>query len=113
MAVKIRLRRQGAKHAPTYRLVVCNSRSPRDGRFLEVIGHYNPRRHDAQGDFELYIDPDKALQWLGVGAEPTETARALLRKARILELWHDQKHGIDVSERLVAMRRPVAGAAAE
>ncbi len=105
MAVKIRLRRTGAKHQPSYRLVVADSRSPRDGRFLEVIGHYNPRRHDAAGNPELYIDPTRALYWLDQGAETTETSRSLLKRARILELRHDRDHGLDVAERIVAMTR--------
>lgn len=112
MAVKIRLRRTGAKGQPSYRLVVADSRSPRDGRFIEAIGHYNPRRHDADGNPELVIDPDRALHWLDCGAEPTETARSLLRRARILELRHDRNHGIDVSERLEAMRAKVRGTSA-
>jgi small subunit ribosomal protein S16 len=105
MAVKIRLRRTGAKHQPSYRVVVADARSPRDGRFIETIGHYNPRRHDAGGEPELYIDPDRALYWLDNGAQPTETTNSLLRRARLLQIRHDRDHGIDVSERVAALRR--------
>ena len=108
MAVKIRLRRTGAKHQPSYRLVIADAAAKRDGRFIEIIGHYNPR-HAQGGEAELVIDPDKALLWLDRGAEPTDTVHSLLKKARILELRHDRDHGIDVSERLNQMRRvPVA-----
>lgn len=103
MAVKIRLRRTGAKGQPSYRLVIADSRSPRDGRFIETIGHYNPRRHDDSGLPELKINADRALYWLDQGATPSDTCRSLLKRARILELRHDRNHGIDVTERLDAM----------
>ena len=79
MAVKIRLRRMGAKKAPTYRVVVADSRSPRDGRFIEEIGYFNPRSD------ELKIDGDKAKTWLKNGAQPTDTVRALLKKSSIID----------------------------
>lgn len=79
MAVRIRLRRMGAKKQPVYRVVVADSRSPRDGRFLDTIGTYNPRTEPVQ----IRIDPDKALAWLEKGAEPTDTARSLLSKVGI------------------------------
>jgi len=104
MPVKIRLRRTGAKHQPSYRIVVADSRSPRDGRFIEIIGHYNPR-HGEGGQPELYINPDRALYWLDNGAQPSETAKSLLRRTTLLQIRHDQKHGIDVSERVAALRR--------
>jgi len=104
MPVKIRLRRTGAKHQPSYRIVVADSRSPRDGRFIEIIGHYNPR-HGEGGQPELYINPDRALYWLDNGAQPSETAKSLLRRTTLLAIRHDQKHGIDVSERVAALRR--------
>lgn len=111
MAVKIRLRRTGAKHQASYRLVVADSRSPRDGRFIETIGHYNPRRHDEAGNPELYINPDRALHWLDCGAQPTDTANSLLRRVKLLQIRHDRDHGIDVAERIDALRRkPVAEA---
>ncbi len=108
MAVKIRLRRTGAKHQPSYRLVVADSASPRDGRYVEVIGHYNPRRHDDSGQPELRVNIERALYWLDSGAQPTDTARSLLRKARVLELKHDRDHGLDITERVAAMTAPVA-----
>ena len=114
MAVKIRLRRTGAKHQPSYRLVVADSRSPRDGRFIETIGYYNPRRHDAEGNPELVIDPDRALYWLDNGAQPTDTAQSLLRRTTLLAIRHDRDHGIDVSARINALRRvPLAEVGAQ
>ena len=78
--VKMRLRRIGAKKAPSYRIVVADSRSPRDGRFIEQIGFYDPLKNPA----EIKIDADKAKQWLANGAQPTETVRSLLKKTEIL-----------------------------
>jgi ribosomal protein S16 len=80
MAVKIRLRRIGAKKAPFYRLVVADSRYPRDGRFIEEIGYYNPLTEPA----DVKIDAEKAKKWLENGAQPTETVRALLKKQKII-----------------------------
>ena len=80
MAVKIRLRRMGQKKAPFYRIVVADSRSPRDGRFIEQIGHYNPMTDPA----EVQIDAEKATQWIKNGAQPTDTVRALLKKQNII-----------------------------
>lgn len=74
MAVKIRLRRTGAKKQPSYRVVVADSASPRDGRFIEIIGHFNPRREPA----ELVLDEDKVKRWLGHGAQPSDTVARLL-----------------------------------
>ena len=78
--VKIRLRRMGAKKAPFYRIVVADSRFPRDGRFIEEIGVYNPLVNPA----ELKVDSDRALAWIKTGAAPTDTVRALLKKAGVL-----------------------------
>ena len=80
MAVKIRLRRMGAKKAPFYRVVVADSRYPRDGRFIEEIGYYNPLKSPA----EVVIDGEKAKQWISNGAQPTETVKALLKKNGVL-----------------------------
>ena len=80
MAVKIRLRRMGAKKAPFYRIVVADSRSPRDGAFVEEIGYYNPTSDPA----ELKVDNEKAAQWIKNGAQPTDTVRVLLKKSNIL-----------------------------
>ena len=79
MAVKIRLRRMGAKKKPFYRVIVADSRSPRDGRFIEEIGYFNPLNDD------LKINVEAAQKWLGTGAQPTDTARALLKKAGAFE----------------------------
>ncbi|MCI9654505.1 MAG: 30S ribosomal protein S16 [Lawsonibacter sp.] len=78
--VKIRLRRMGAKKAPFYRIVVADSRYPRDGRFIEEIGIYNPVSNPA----ELKVDVDRAQAWIKTGAQPTETVRDLLKKAGAL-----------------------------
>ncbi len=80
MAVKIRLRRMGAKKNPFYRIVVADSRYPRDGRFIEEIGTYNPLTSPS----EIKVDADKAKQWLSNGAQPTDTVKALLKKEGIL-----------------------------
>ena len=81
MAVKIRLKRLGAKKTPFYRVVVADERSPRDGKFIEEIGYYNPLTEPA----EVKIDADKANAWIAKGAQPTETVRSLLKKAEILK----------------------------
>jgi small subunit ribosomal protein S16 len=80
MAVKIRLRRMGAKKAPFYRIVVADSRYPRDGRFIEEIGTYNPTVTPS----EVKVDADKAKQWIANGAQPTDTVKALLKKEGVL-----------------------------
>jgi len=80
MAVKMRLRRMGAKKAPFYRIVVADSRYPRDGRFIEEIGTYNPLKAPS----EINVDADKAKEWLGKGAQPTDTVKALLKKEGII-----------------------------
>ena len=77
MAVKIRLRRMGAKKAPFYRIVVADSRYPRDGRFIEEIGTYNP----LVTPVEVKVDSERAQAWIKTGAQPTETVKALLKKA--------------------------------
>ena len=81
MAVKIRLKRIGAKKAPFYRIVVADSRYPRDGRFIEEIGHYNPLTNPV----EVKIDAEKAKTWIKNGAQPTETVKALLKKSSVID----------------------------
>ena len=81
MSVKIRLKRLGAKKAPFYRVVVADSRYPRDGRFIEELGYYNPLTDPV----DIKIDPEKAKKWIANGAQPTETVRSLLKKAGITE----------------------------
>ena len=80
MATKIRLRRMGAKKRPFYRIVVADARSPRDGRFIEEIGYYNP----LSDPVDVNIDVEKARDWLNKGAQPTDTARALLKKNGVM-----------------------------
>lgn len=81
MAVKIRLKRMGAKKAPFYRVVVADSRYPRDGRFIEELGYYNPTTNPA----DIKIDVEKAQTWVKNGAQPTETVKSLLKKAGLTE----------------------------
>jgi small subunit ribosomal protein S16 len=79
MALKIRLKRIGAKKVPFYRIVVADARAPRDGRFVEEIGNYDPMSK------KLVVDGDKALEWIKKGAQPTETVRSLLKKNGVLK----------------------------
>ena len=81
MAVKIRLKRIGAKKSPFYRVVVADERSPRDGKFIEEIGYYNPLTDPV----DIKINAEKATKWLNNGAQPTETVRSLLKKAEIIK----------------------------
>ena len=81
MAVKMRLRRMGAKKAPFYRVVVADERSPRDGKCIDEIGYYNPLTNPA----DIKIDAEKAQKWLENGAQPTETVKSLLKKSGIVK----------------------------
>lgn len=81
MSVKIRLKRMGMKKKPFYRVVVADERSPRDGRFIEEIGYYNPMTEPAT----IKIDAESAKKWLKNGAQPTDTARTLLKKSGVIE----------------------------
>ncbi|OQY28182.1 MAG: 30S ribosomal protein S16 [Candidatus Cloacimonetes bacterium 4572_55] len=92
--VKLRLRRGGAKKKPHYRIVVADSRSPRDGRFIEVIGYYSPITKPKK----LELDVKKALVWLKNGAQPTDTVRSLLRKKGVMEMWHRVRLGATIEE---------------
>lgn len=85
--LRIRLRRVGAKKQPSYRLVIADSRAPRDGAFVEIIGHYNPMTEPET----VVIDEEKALHWLRQGAQPSETTARLLGKAGILEKFKPAK----------------------
>ncbi|HAJ97228.1 MAG TPA: 30S ribosomal protein S16 [Ruminococcus sp.] len=80
MAVKIRLRRMGAKKAPFYRIVVADSRYPRDGRFIEELGYYDPTKEPSV----VKVDVEKAKSWIGKGAQPTDTVKGLLKKEGVL-----------------------------
>lgn len=88
MAVKLRLKRMGAKKDPFYRIVAADSRFPRDGRFIEAIGYYNPTSTPA----EVKIDAEAALKWLGDGAQPSDTVRNLLSNAGIMKRFHEEKN---------------------
>ena len=87
MAVKLRLKRMGSKKKPFYRIVAADSRSPRDGKFIELVGTYNPVANPA----EIKINEEVALKWLGNGAEATDTVRGLLSHAGILKKFHESK----------------------
>lgn len=87
MAVKIRLKRMGAKKSPFYRIVVADSRSPRDGRSIETVGYYNPLTVPAT----VNIDEEKALKWLANGAKPSDTVRNLFSEQGIMEKFHNFK----------------------
>ncbi|MCI1290710.1 MAG: 30S ribosomal protein S16 [Lactobacillus sp.] len=88
MSVKIRMRRMGAKKNPFYRIVVADSRMPRDGRFIEQVGYYNPTTKPK----ELKLDEDKIYDWLKKGAQPSETVRSLLSGAGLMKKLHDEKY---------------------
>lgn len=89
MAVKIRLNRMGAKKHPFYRIVVADSRAPRDGRFIEILGNYDSTKEPAV----VHVDEEKVLDWMKKGAQPTDTVRSLLRKQGIMAKFDAQKHG--------------------
>jgi small subunit ribosomal protein S16 len=103
MAVRIRLRRMGRKKRPFYRIVVADARSPRDGRFIEVIGHYNP----LQSEGGLHVDAARADYWQDVGAQPSDTVRSLLRKAGVLRARAERR----AAARRQAQAVPVSEAA--
>lgn len=105
MAVRIRLRRTGRKKAPMYRLVVADSKSPRDGKFIEIIGQYAPR----QSDTGLNVNIERATYWLDNGAQPSDTARSILRKAGVLKARHEAR----LAAKLQATAVPVTEAKAE
>ena len=86
--VKLRLKRMGAKKQPSYRIVAADSRAPRDGRFIEIIGFYNPRSNPV----EVKVDEEKALKWLNNGAQPSDTVRSILSKEGIMKKFHEQKN---------------------
>jgi small subunit ribosomal protein S16 len=106
--VKIRLRRVGRKNAPFYRILVADSQSPRDGKFIEIIGQYAPR----QSEGSLQVNEERANYWLGVGAQPTDTVRSLLRRAGILKRRHEQRLGIQLKAAAVPVSEQPDEAAA-
>lgn len=89
MSVKIRMRRMGSKRKPFYRIVVADSRMPRDGRFIEEVGYYNPLTNPE----EVKLEEDKIFEWLEKGAQPSDTVRSLLSKAGLMTRYHDAKYG--------------------
>jgi small subunit ribosomal protein S16 len=101
--VKIRLRRVGRKKTPVYRIIIAEATSPRDGRFIEMIGQYNPRREGG-----LTVDAARANYWLDNGAQPTDTVRSLLRRAGVLK----QRHESRVATRRAASAVPLGESAA-
>ena len=105
MAVRIRLRLIGRKKSPVYRIVVADSKSPRDGRFIEIVGQYSPR----QGETALNLDTERVNHWMNVGALPSDTVRSLLRKAGVLK----QRHEARLASKLNAAAVPVSEKSAE
>jgi small subunit ribosomal protein S16 len=95
--VRIRLRRTGRKRAPYYRIVVADSQSPRDGRFIEIIGQYAPR----QGNDAINLEVERANYWLDQGAQPSDTVRSLLRRAGVLKARHETRLGRKLSSKAV------------
>jgi len=91
LAVRLRLRRTGRKNQPSYKVVAADSRSPRDGRFIESVGTYNPLRNPA----EIKFNEEKAFKWLKRGALPSDTVRSLLRKSGLWYKWYLMKKGFD------------------
>lgn len=89
MSVKIRLARHGRKKAPSYRMVVADSRFPRDGRFIEILGYYQPLNKNAED--QVKIDEERALAWLDKGAQPSDTCRSLLRKQGVMKKFHEAR----------------------
>lgn len=87
MAVKLRLKRMGSKQKPFYRIVAADARSPRDGRFIETVGTYNPLKNPT----EIKVDEEKALTWLNNGAQPTDTIRSILTESGIMKKYADSK----------------------
>lgn len=108
MAVRIRLRRTGRKKTPMYRIVVADSRSPRDGRFIEIIGQYAPR----QGDTAINLDEARAHYWLDNGALPTDTVRSLLRRAGVLKARHQTRVAAKLSSSAIPLKDAPAGGSA-
>ncbi|MCO4100754.1 30S ribosomal protein S16 [Gemmatimonas sp.] len=100
MAVKIRLRREGRKKTPMYRIVVADSKAPRDGRFIEILGQYQPRNG---GENAINLLVDRVNHWLDVGAQPTDTVRSLLRRAGVIKARHEARLAAKLQASAVAM----------
>ncbi len=97
--VRIRLRRVGRKKSPVYRIVVADSQSPRDGKFIEIIGQYAPR----QTEGGLKVNEERANYWMSVGAQPSDTVRSLLRRAGILKRRHEKRLGLELQQSAVPL----------
>jgi small subunit ribosomal protein S16 len=100
MSVRIRLRRTGRKKKPAYRIVVTDSRSPREGKFIEIIGQYAPR----SGEKALNLDVARANYWMDNGAQPSDTVRSLLRKAGVLKTRHEARLAVKKSASAVPLK---------
>lgn len=94
VAVRIRLQRKGAKHMAFYRIVVADSRSPRDGRFIDQLGYYDPLKEPA----DIKVETEKVLDWFSKGAKPTETVKSLFSRVGIMETWHHVRQGKSYDE---------------
>ena len=99
MAVKIRLRREGRKKTPMYRIVIADSKAPRDGRFIEIIGQYQPQL----GENAINLKMDRVEYWMNVGALPTDTVRSLLRRAGVLKSRHEARLAAKLQATAVAL----------
>ena len=108
MAVKIRLRRVGRKKQPMYRIVVADSRSPRDGKFIEIVGQYAPR----SGETALNLQTERVNYWLNNGAQPSDTVRSLLRKAGVLKARHEERLGRKLTSNAVPLSEKTEDASA-
>ena len=97
MSVRIRLRRTGRKKSPTYRIVIADSRAPREGKFIEIIGQYQPRT----GDGALNLNVERANYWMDQGAQPSDTVRSLLRKAGVLKTRHEGRLAVKLAKNAV------------
>ena len=97
MSVRIRLRRTGRKKNPTYRIVIADSRAPREGKFIEIIGQYQPRT----GDGALNLNVERANYWMDQGAQPSDTVRSLLRKAGVLKTRHEGRLAVKLAKNAV------------
>jgi len=104
--VRIRLRRVGSRHQPSYRMVVADEESPRDGRFLEIVGHYNPRTVPASID----VDEARVFYWLGQGAQPSESARRVLTSSGSWARWERRKSGESLEALLAEAKASVVPA---
>jgi small subunit ribosomal protein S16 len=98
--VRIRLRRVGRKKAPAYRIIVADSKSPRDGKFIEIIGQYAPRASDEN---KVNVDIARANHWLDHGAQPSDTVRSLLRRAGVLKARHEARLAAKLQKQAVAL----------